>query len=173
LLSKQYRRGANDTVHPHLFIFFDVTQPLPNSENQIRNTIMVQTVRKTKLIVTIIFCAYAALALTQSAKQIPEAAKELTNPLAGDPSAKVKGYKIYKKVCWSCHGTNGNGLGPGASDLKTKPADLSAEIIKNRTDGELFWWISEGGNGMDAYKATLGDNERWMLVSYVRKIQGK
>jgi len=102
---------------------------------------------------------------------MPEGTKELKNPIAQEPSSAASGYKIYKKACWSCHGTNGNGKGPGATDLETPPADFSTELIKGRTDGELFWWISEGGNGMDAFKETLGEKERWMLVTYIRKIQ--
>lgn len=42
----------------------------------------------------------------------------------------VKGPDLYRAHCAACHGPHGKGNGPAASDLKTKPADLSV-LAKN------------------------------------------
>ena len=38
---------------------------------------------------------------------------------------------MYKTWCASCHGTAGKGDGPAASDLKTRPTDLTQLSKKN------------------------------------------
>ena len=38
---------------------------------------------------------------------------------------------MYTTWCASCHGTSGKGDGPAASDLKTKPTDLTMLAKKN------------------------------------------
>lgn len=37
----------------------------------------------------------------------------------------LTGGEMYTTWCASCHGTSGKGDGPAASDLKTKPTDLT------------------------------------------------
>ena len=35
------------------------------------------------------------------------------------------GKQTYREYCASCHGANGKGMGPAASELKTPPSDLT------------------------------------------------
>lgn len=58
----------------------------------------------------------------------------------------VKGQKLYKQYCASCHGVDGKGDGPAAAALKVAPADLTAiqqpgekfpfESVRVSIDGE-------------------------------------
>lgn len=43
----------------------------------------------------------------------------------------LTGSEMYKTWCASCHGTAGKGDGPAASDLKTRPTDLTQLAKKN------------------------------------------
>ncbi|MCG8696871.1 MAG: c-type cytochrome [Bacteroidales bacterium] len=104
---------------------------------------------------------------------IPPDAKNLKNIYEGNKSVIGYGAKIYKKQCWLCHGTNGKGNGPGAEEINTKPADFNSEQVLNRTDGELFWWISKGGNDMQPFENTLTEEDIWKVVNYIRKTQNK
>lgn len=104
---------------------------------------------------------------------IPESADAMDNPIAGDQKATIKGFKTYKKVCWVCHGDNGIGNGPEAGELEIKPADFNSQEVLDRSDGALYWWIREGGNGMQPYKDIISSNETWELVNYVRYVQEK
>lgn len=104
---------------------------------------------------------------------IPESADALENPITGDQKATIKGFKTYKKVCWVCHGDNGIGNGPEAAELEIKPADFNSQEVLDRTDGGLYWWIREGGNGMQPFKDILNSTETWELVNYVRYVQEK
>ncbi len=105
--------------------------------------------------------------------KIPEDAKNHVNIYKGDKSVIGYGAKIYKKHCWLCHGTNGIGNGPGATEIETKPANFNSPQVTERTDGELFWWISNGGNDMQPFKDALSEEEIWKVVNYIRKIQNK
>jgi len=105
--------------------------------------------------------------------KIPASADELENPFPHDEKATAQGARIYKKVCWVCHGDNGDGKGPQAIELKTQPADFNSDLVLNRTDGALFWWIQNGGNDMQPYKDVLSKDDIWRTVNFVRKSQGK
>ena len=107
----------------------------------------------------------------QPDKIIPAKYQSMKNPLINDPKNIAAGIKVYKKVCWTCHGDNGNGKGPGAKEIKTKVADFIDPIVKGRSDGALFWWISYGGNDMQPYKDVLSKDEIWQNILYIRKVQ--
>ncbi len=99
----------------------------------------------------------------------PPAAANRPNPLAGNANATALGEKLFVANCFTCHGSNGKGDGPGAAALEKKPADLGARIrATGEKDGELFWKISEGRAPMITWKATLTETQRWELVNYIR-----
>lgn len=103
---------------------------------------------------------------------IPKSADGLKNPFANNASVMKSGYKVYQKVCWVCHGDAGKGDGPSVPTLTVIPANLSEPNIKELSDGALFWWISNGGNGMQPFKDALSKEQIWMVINYVRKLQG-
>jgi mono/diheme cytochrome c family protein len=79
------------------------------------------------------------------------------------------GQKLYLANCFTCHGAEGKGDGPGAAALEKKPANLSQRIKSTgESDGELFWKISEGRAPMVTWKASLSETQRWELVNYLR-----
>lgn len=95
-----------------------------------------------------------------------------------DADAIERGEKIYKKMCVSCHGVDGQGTGPMAQALSHPPADLTNNFHTSPGNGDayLFWRISEGGtvepfksqgSKMPAFKHVLTERERWDVLSYV------
>jgi mono/diheme cytochrome c family protein len=128
--------------------------------------------QKTLILLLLLF-NYKLAYLQTVNKVFPEKVKTMTNPQACDAKTIAAAAKIYKKVCWTCHGDNGNGLGPGAKEIKTKVASFSNPIVVGRTDGELFWWITTGGNDMQPFKDVLSKGETWSMVCYIRKVQNK
>ncbi|MBU2652123.1 MAG: c-type cytochrome [Bacteroidetes bacterium] len=102
---------------------------------------------------------------------IPDEADQLVNPYTNDTKAPLRGARVYKKVCWTCHGDNGSGTGPQAAEIETKPANFKDPLVAGRSDGALFWWISNGGSDMQAFKDALTEDEIWDLVMYIRKVQ--
>jgi len=108
-----------------------------------------------------------------AAKTFPEKVRSLKNPYTNEPTVLKRGTKIYQKSCWNCHGDNGIGNGPQSKEINTKVADFNDNLVKGRTDGELFWWIQSGGNDMQAFKELLAEEDIWSVVLYVRKVQNK
>ncbi len=70
--------------------------------------------------------------------------KPATPPPAADPAAEAK--KIYDTRCVTCHGTTGNGDGPGAAALNPKPRKYSDKEWQNSVkDEDIAKAIVEGG----------------------------
>ena len=80
----------------------------------------------------------------------------------------VKGLPIYKKLCRSCHGRNGDGQGVEAEDLETVTTDFTNSSFVEQTDGSMFWKISEGRDDMESFKERLDEEEIWLVILYIK-----
>ena len=116
--------------------------------------------------------------------------KELTIPdgvvRSYDPTSAQE---LYNLNCLVCHGENLQGAGP-IRPFMTRgpfPADLTADLTQDVTDGELFGFISGGGNQglaarlrgrqsaspMPEFRLLLTEDERWVLVQFLRQKQAE
>lgn len=106
--------------------------------------------------------------------EAPASAKELTNPMAkfktNDKVLKA-GEKLFAVQCATCHGTSGKGDGPSAKFLEKHPQNLTKTEVQSQTDGEIFWKITKGKSPMPAFEKIINDNQRWMLVNYIRTLK--
>jgi mono/diheme cytochrome c family protein len=100
----------------------------------------------------------------------PAAEARKKNPVAPSESSLATGQKIYVKRCVACHGKTGNGDGPDAADLGIHPAKLSDPVIRQETDGELFWKITVGKKPMPNYGTRLSATDRWNVINYLRSL---
>jgi copper transport protein len=98
-------------------------------------------------------------------------ASELTAYTDADLGSADAGRLIYLANCSSCHGTDGAGDGPSATELRPQPLQDSVTTI---SDPELSYRIANGlaGTPMPPFAASLTDQERRDLVSYVRQRWG-
>jgi mono/diheme cytochrome c family protein len=108
--------------------------------------------------------------------ELPEDADKTKNPVPSSPESIAKGKELYhermKGNCIFCHGETGSGNEANLARLRRKPADLSKkERMTAMTDGELFWKISKGINGiMPAGERRMNEEERWHVVNYIRTL---
>ena len=102
---------------------------------------------------------------------VPPAEKVKSSPFAFNTSTAKEGKAIYDMSCLSCHGTPGQGN--FLKGLTPPPADLATATVQNKTDGEIFYNISEGNAIMPKFKTTLPEKDRWKLVSYIRSFNSK
>ena len=109
--------------------------------------------------------------------EAPEKFASLKNPFTADHEAIEIGEELFQAYCASCHGPEGAGDGPAAESLEPKPAALSDGMMMNMlSDGYLFWRVSQGGqiepfnSAMPAWQATLTEEQRWQIISYVRTL---
>jgi len=109
--------------------------------------------------------------------ELPEDADKTKNPVATSAESIEKGKTLYlertKGNCVFCHGESGAGNEANMPRLRRKPADLTnKERMAAMTDGELFWKISKGINGiMPAGEKRMSEEERWHVVNYIRTFQ--
>lgn len=106
--------------------------------------------------------------------ELPEDADKTKNPVATSPESIEKGQALYlertKGNCIFCHGKT------GANEenvvRRRKPADLTnKERMAKMTDGEVFWKISKGINGiMPPGERRMSEEERWHVVNYIRTL---
>src|SRR5262245_51119380 len=54
-----------------------------------------------------------------------------------DPVALEQGRVYYAQLCMSCHGTHGDGLGEWAYRVAPRPANLTRERTRRRSDAQL------------------------------------
>ena len=116
----------------------------------------------------------------------------------GDPQALSRARHTYDTNCLVCHGSNLRGENGNApilgyldeSDLR--PRDLvegDADTLNatNATDGEIYAWITYGGQAgfalalrdrptsswMPPFGRLLTEQERWELVKFIKAEQGR
>jgi mono/diheme cytochrome c family protein len=95
------------------------------------------------------------------------------NPVADQVTSVDAGYRLYQANCAACHGVDGTGGGPLAGTTSVIPPSLKAHLTQH-TDGDLFYWISNGlPGGMPAWAAKLSETDRWNLVNFLRSINGQ
>ena len=108
--------------------------------------------------------------------ELPEDADKTKNPVASSAESIEKGKALYlertKGNCIFCHGETGSGNEANFPKLRRKPADLTnKERMTAMTDGEVFWKVSKGINGiMPAGEKRMTEEERWHVVNYVRTL---
>jgi mono/diheme cytochrome c family protein len=127
--------------------------------------------RKTLFALVLTFIAISiVLAVLQNREWvIPEEAKKLKNPIAPSAAAMGSARLIYLDKCAQCHGETGKGDGTEGKMYDPAPSNLTdAKHMSTRTDGELFYQISEGRKPMPAFKKRLSEEQRWQLVLFVR-----
>ncbi len=100
----------------------------------------------------------------------PASADNLKNPLKNISEAGTAGEGIFNTQCSTCHGAGGKGDGPAGKMLNPKPADLTSTLVKNESDGALYWKISNGNNPMPAFSSSLSSRQRWELIDYIRTL---
>lgn len=94
------------------------------------------------------------------------------NPLPATPAVIGRGREVYMEHCAACHGPAGRGDGPASAGLLPPPADLTGVHARQHTDGDLYWWITNGieGTAMPAFRERLSEEERWAVVHFIRRL---
>ena len=87
------------------------------------------------------------------------------------------GEMIYRENCAACHGDKGDGKGPQADRLKTKPRDFTKALYKFRStasgslplDSDLMRTISTGVRGTSMLaQLQLSKKEAQVVVEYIK-----
>jgi mono/diheme cytochrome c family protein len=112
-----------------------------------------------------------------AADDIPAEYRDKTNPVTLDEKGVRYYARQFKGKCARCHGLDGKGGGKEAADQAIPPADFTdTELMKSRTDGELFYQILVGGEDRSAMpdfgpasNAGWSEDKIWHMVAFIRR----
>jgi cytochrome c oxidase cbb3-type subunit II len=104
--------------------------------------------------------------------------------LSGDPlpvteENLLRGKEVFLQRCVGCHGTKGDGKGPGARFFSPPPADFTdkddACCGGDTGPGDFYFRILRGwtGTGMENFGDRLSVNDIWRVVLFVKTIPNK
>jgi mono/diheme cytochrome c family protein len=111
-----------------------------------------------------------AAAETPKLLVIPVAEKNRKNPVPSTPESIESGRNLFSSQCAMCHGIKGDGKGDLVERLKLKVPDFTdAEKQKRRTDGELFYILTQGHGEMPG-ETRLEPREKWDMINYIRSL---
>ena len=81
----------------------------------------------------------------------------------------ARGQATFAANCTGCHGVGGEGNGPMAKDLKVPPADLTAPHVGTHTIGDIFHWLTFGGQSgvMPAFADQFQPDDRWDVINFL------
>lgn len=116
------------------------------------------------------FLAAAGLVLLARAVRGEQALLAATNPFPPTAESLRVGEAIYRTRCQVCHGVDGRGDGPAAATMVPRPADFRIHMAAGHTDGQLFYWVTNGvaGTAMPAFRDVLTPEERWHVINFLR-----
>jgi cytochrome c oxidase cbb3-type subunit II len=101
------------------------------------------------------------------------------NPLPVTEQNLLRGKEVFLDRCVGCHGTGGNGKGPGARFLSPSPADFTdkddACCGGDTGPGDFYYRILRGwpGTGMENFGDRLTVDDIWRVVLFVKTIPNK
>ncbi len=91
-----------------------------------------------------------------------------------EPEVVVDGRYLYTRNCAGCHNDNGDGLGPTIVQLGKRARSFAeGHFAFGNTRESIFRTIGSGVPGsspMPGFAGILSDEERWMVVDYVRTL---
>jgi hypothetical protein len=79
--------------------------------------------------------------------------------------------RLYNINCGICHGEKGTANGPLSGKIGAI-ANLTLDLYKAMPDGTMFHSVTYGKNNMGSYASQLNRKQRWMVIKYVRTLQG-
>jgi len=105
---------------------------------------------------------------------IPADAAKVANPVKPTAASTAQAKKTYGYDCAMCHGSDGDGKGDLAVDMKLKLLDYRDPVaLKDKSDGELFYIIKNGMGEMPLEGDRAKTDEIWNLVIYIRSFAKK
>ncbi len=101
------------------------------------------------------------------------------DPLPATEGNLLRGKEVFLQRCVGCHGTKGDGKGPGARFFSPPPADFTdkddACCGGDTGPGDFYFRILRGwtGTGMENFGERLSVDDIWRVVLFVKTIPNK
>lgn len=110
--------------------------------------------------------------ILQDPWEAPAKYVKMENPFASAADDDNIGRALYSKHCKSCHGSKGKGDGTKAESVDTEMPDFTIPSFGEQTDGSLYYKTFIGRDDMPSFEKKVTDEEeRWLLVNYLRTLK--
>lgn len=114
----------------------------------------------------ILLFAISSGTLLAQTRQLTDADKQKVATFKFSDETKARGMQQYNNNCRSCHGDPGK---RNYSNLDPIPGDPASDEYQALTDGELFFYITNGkGQLMPMFANAISESQRWDVISYIR-----
>ena len=123
-------------------------------------------------------------------------AKKVKNPLESSDANLKAGAQLFAINCAQCHGQAGLGEDTPADQVAkgnafmlnyfnsvnqtlpegqklVLPKDLTKDPVKSLSDGEIYFYVSNGIEKMPPFGNLLTPEQRWQLVLHIRQLEGQ
>jgi cytochrome c len=109
------------------------------------------------------------------------AGQDLSNPMMLNDKELKRGKELYTSFCAHCHGKEGKGKGSIQNAIYGAVPSYSDEAPNRRgnrsmselKEGHIYHTIMFGLNAMGPHSSLIREQDRWRIVAYVQKLQGK
>ena len=105
--------------------------------------------------------------------RVPRAWRAMPTESPITPASVARGEKVYQDYCIGCHGSVGDGNGPGAEYIVPKPVNFTT-LKRHLIDGKyiggiLYYQIMNGitGTAMPYFKKDLESAKIWDVGNYI------
>jgi len=101
--------------------------------------------------------------------------KTYTTNLRFDETGLKEGNRLFNIYCAICHGTNLDGQGPlfASGKFASMPANFKDGKYLHMPVGQMYAAIKFGKNMMGSYASQLDQQQRWMIIAYIKQVQSK
>ena len=121
--------------------------------------------KRTTIYISGLLLLFAAPQLMGQDWPVPAEEAARKNPSAYTLENVKNGRGVYTRNCKSCHGDPGKN-NPLA--LVPLPVDIASERMQENTEGALFYKITNGKGVMPPFHSSLSEEDRWMLVNFIK-----
>ncbi len=101
----------------------------------------------------------------------------LISPVTRSAATSAAGAEVFRVNCSMCHGTGGQGDGRVSEFLVAygyiSAPNLTTDGTAAKSDGDIYGIMTNGINVMPTFKNLLSPSDRWLLVDYIRQLQGR
>lgn len=102
---------------------------------------------------------------------VPAAEKNKKNPVPPSAESISNGRTLFTTQCTMCHGPKGDGKGDLAVRLKMSvPSFTDPRTQARRTDGELFYILTNGHGRMPADGDRILAQHKWDIINFIRSL---
>jgi len=92
-------------------------------------------------------------------------------PIRIDREKMERGRERFNINCAVCHGPTGSGNGITTEYGLVGVANFNTDRIRQMSDGQIFYTITNGKGLMKGYGAQIAPEDRWAVVAYLRALQ--